>query len=244
MSEARVEIPSPDGPIPSFEAWPEGEGPFPAIIIYMDAPGIREELRNFARRIAGQGYYCLLPDMYYRKGRFRMDELTDHPDPRKAMFEHMGSLTNELVMRDTAAMLAYMDGHAAVKAGKKGCIGYCMSGQYVVSAAGTFPDVFAGSASLYGVSTVTDAPDSPHLLADRIAGELYFGFAETDEYVPDQVIDDLKSALDAHGVSYKCDIWPGTHHGFAFPEREAVYAEEASEKVWDIVFEMWDRTLR
>lgn len=210
----------------------------------MDAPGIREELRNFARRIAGQGYYCILPDMYYRKGRFRMTDLQDDPNPRKTMFEHMGSLTNELVMRDTGALLEYLSGHDAVNDGKRGCIGYCMSGQYIVSAAGTYPDQFGGCASAYGVSIVTEEPDSPHLLADGITSELYLGFAETDEYVPDQVIKDMKASFDAASVNYKCDVWPGTHHGFAFPEREAVYAHEASEKVWEIVFDMWDRTLR
>ena len=39
----------------------------------MDAPGIREELRNLARRIAKRGYFCLLPDMYYRIGTLRFD---------------------------------------------------------------------------------------------------------------------------------------------------------------------------
>ena len=48
-------------------------GPFPPIIFYMDAPGIREELRNMARRIARHGYFCILPDMYYRLGTVRFD---------------------------------------------------------------------------------------------------------------------------------------------------------------------------
>jgi len=30
----------------------------------MDARGVREEMRNMARRIAKQGYFCLLPDLY------------------------------------------------------------------------------------------------------------------------------------------------------------------------------------
>ena len=50
-----------------------GPGQFPGIIFYMDAPGIREELRNMARRIARHGYFCLLPDMYYRLGPLRFD---------------------------------------------------------------------------------------------------------------------------------------------------------------------------
>jgi carboxymethylenebutenolidase len=106
----------------------------------MDAPGIREELRDFCRRIAGEGYYALLPDMYYRPGttEFEYEELMD-PETGAAtmrkMFDAMGSLTNELVMRDTRAMLDFLATESAVKPGFKGCIGDCMIGQYVVSAA-------------------------------------------------------------------------------------------------------------
>ena len=68
MIERHVEIPSRNGPIPTFAVCPDGPGSYPGIILYMDAPGIREELHNLARRIAKHGYFCALPDMYYRLG--------------------------------------------------------------------------------------------------------------------------------------------------------------------------------
>ena len=52
---------------------PETGETFPAVILYMDASGIREELKELSRRIAGQGYFCLLPDLYYRLGSIRLD---------------------------------------------------------------------------------------------------------------------------------------------------------------------------
>ena len=73
MAEFEIDVVTPDGKMGSFVAHPDGKGPFPAVILYMDAPGIREELRDFARRIASQGYFCLLPDMYYRNGQLRFD---------------------------------------------------------------------------------------------------------------------------------------------------------------------------
>jgi carboxymethylenebutenolidase len=154
----------------------------------------------------------------------------------------MRSLNNELVMRDTGAMLNFLTSESAVASGPKGCIGYCMSGQYVVSVAGTFPDDFRAAASLYGVGIVTDQSDSPHLLADKMKGELYLGFAETDEYVGDNVIPDLRTQLDEHGVDYRLDIWPNTHHGFCFPQRDA-YSEEPAEQVWGLVFDLFKRKL-
>jgi carboxymethylenebutenolidase len=242
MIEKIVEIETAAGAMETFTVAP-GAGAHPPVIIYMDAPGIREELYDFARRIAGQGYFVLLPDMYYRRGRLRFDLATIDETTRRQMFAAMQSLDNRLVMEDTRAMLDFIDASASARPGPRGCIGYCMSGQYVVSAAGAYPEAFAASAALYGVGIVTDKPDSPHLLAPHIKGELYLGFAEEDEYVPDNVIPDLKAALDSAKVAYRLDVWPGTHHGFCFPQR-ATYAEKAAEGVWEIVFDMFGRRLR
>ena len=73
MIERDVNVTGRSGAIPSFAVCPDGPEAFPGIILYMDAPGIREELRNLARRIAKHGYFCLLPDMYYRIGTLRFD---------------------------------------------------------------------------------------------------------------------------------------------------------------------------
>lgn len=240
MIEETPSIETPDGQMETFTVMPDGDGPFPAVILYMDAPGIRDELREFCRRIAAEGYYALLPDMYYRIG-FRMTRFDEQG--MKEMFDAMRSLNNELVMRDTGAMLSFLASRASVASGPKGCIGYCMSGQYVVSAAGTYPDDFGAAASLYGVGIVTKKSDSPHLLADKMKGELYLGFAETDEYVGDDVVPKLKAELDQHSVDYRLDVWPGTEHGFCFPERVGAYHEESAEQVWGIVFDLFKRKL-
>jgi carboxymethylenebutenolidase len=241
MHEFHTDVATADGQMECFAVHPDSDGPYPAVILYMDVPGIREELRNFCRRIAEQGYFALLPDMYYREGKLRFD-LSKGEEELQKMFATGMKLTIDGIMRDTGGMLAYLDGNPTVS-GPTGCIGYCMSGQYVVAAAGTYPDQIAAAASLYGVRIVTDQDDSPHKLADKIKGELYLGFAETDPYVEDNVIPDLKAALDANDVTYNLEIHPGTEHGFCFPERPG-YAEAAAEKVWDTVFELYERTLK
>ncbi len=241
MKEEILTIKTQDGDMETLVVSHGDEARAP-VIIYMDAPGIREELYGFARRIAAEGYTVLLPDMYYRLGRLRFDLSTADDSVREEMFTAMRSLNNALVMSDTAGMLAWMQKDARIEQGPVGCIGYCMSGQYVVTAAGTYPEFFAASASLYGVGIVTDAPDTPHKLASSMKGELYLGFAETDEWVPDNVIPDLRAELDSHSVSYTLDIWPDTGHGFCFPEREA-YVKDAAEQVWTKVFDMFKRRL-
>jgi len=227
----------------SYIFHPENQAPSPVVILYMDAPGIRDELFDFCKRIAKEGYYVLLPDMYYRHGKIRYDWSEFTEETRKDMFEKMYSLNNQLVMEDTQSMLQFLETENQAKSSPIGCIGYCMSGQYVISAAGTFPSEFAAAASLYGVGIVTDKNDSPHLLANKIKGELYLGFAETDVYVPENVIQDLKEVLDKEGVTYQLDIWAETEHGFCFPMRP-VYSEEAAEKVWKIAFDLFKRKLQ
>jgi len=243
MIEKDVVITSRNGPIPAFAACPEGSGPYPGILFYMDAPGIREELRNLARRFAKHGYFCLLPDMYYRLGQLRFDMVRRADGMRPTMMAAMNSLTNALVTEDTAAWLGFLDAQDKVKPGPLGCVGHCMSGRYVTTAAARFANRFAASASLYGVGIVTEAEDSPHLLIDRIKGEMYYAFAEIDEHVPETVIPTLRTALDKAGTRYAIDTYKGSRHGFQFPERD-VYETEAAEAAWAKIVAMWDRNLK
>lgn len=245
MIERHVEIPSRNGPIPTFAVCPDGPGSYPGIILYMDAPGIREELHNLARRIAKHGYFCALPDMYYRLGLLRFN-MARTPRPEgfmPTMFAAMNSLTNQLVVDDTAAWLGWMDAQEKVSPGPMGCVGYCMSGRYITTVAARYANRFAGSASLYGVGIVTKEEDSPHKLVPKIKGEIYFGFAETDPHVAEGTIPTLTDALKTAKIKHVLEVLPGTHHGYQFPERD-VYDAEAAENSWAKIFNMWDRTLK
>ena len=242
MGEFHVDVETADGQMSCFAAHPDGDGPFPAVILYMDAPGIREELRDFARRIAGEGYFCLLPDMYWRMGQLRFNMAIEPDVCVPLMLKTMETINLDKIKRDTEGMLAYLNAHDKVR-GPYGCVGYCMSGQYVVMAAGEFPDDIKATASLYGVGIVTDSDQSPHINAAKITGELYLGFAEEDPWVDDNVIPTVTKTLDDAGVTYECEIHPATEHGFCFPQRPA-YVEDRAEIVWDKVFAMYERQLK
>ena len=115
-----------------------------------------------------------------------------------------------------------------------------MSGQFAINAAGTFPDRVAAAASLYGVLLVTDKADSPHLMARMAKAELYFGCAETDVYAPMEVIEQVKAGMT--GSNNEVEIYPGTHHGFAFPKRP-VYDRDAAERHWERLLALYRRNL-
>jgi carboxymethylenebutenolidase len=242
MIEDEIEISTKHGMMPTFVVRPEEGGPHPAIIFYMDAPGIREELRNMARRYARQGYYVILPDLYYRLGMLRFDTHRRNDSMSVVIRTVRQSIDDEKIMDDTAAMFGYLDGQSEVKPGPAAVVGYCMSGSYVAAAAIHFPDRIAAAASFYGMNIVTDKDNSPHKSFDKIKGELYLAFAEEDPVVPAETLPVMKAALEKAGTKHEMERFPGTHHGFCFVERE-VYDRPAAETAWRKTFDLFARRL-
>ncbi len=245
MIEQTVEIPTKDGATTTFIVHPEREGPHPVVLFFMDAPAIREELRDMARRIAAAGYYVMLPNLYYRKGVLELADLPPLPEAeaRARMFELMGSITIPLIMDDGDALLTYADRDPAAGKGPIATVGYCMSGQYAINFAARYPDRVAAAASIYGVQLVTDKADSPHLAAQTAKAELYFACAEHDSYAPLEMVQALDQSVKSNKVNAEVELYPGVHHGFAFPQRGAVYDKPAAERHWERLFALWKRRL-
>ena len=243
MVEHHLDIHTAHGAMNSFIVHPEEGGPHPVVLFYMDAPGKREELHDMARRLASVGYYVVLPNLYYRRTReFELKDRT--PEGMAPMFELMNSLTNSMVVRDTEAMLRFVDTQPAADRTRIGVVGYCMSGPFVFAAAAEFPDRIQAMAALHPANMVTDRDDSPHKMCDRIQCDTYIGCAEIDKWAPPATIAQLQAALDAAGTPYRLEWYPGAHHGFVFPRREGIYQREAAERHWERLFALFDRTLR
>jgi carboxymethylenebutenolidase len=244
MIDQQIEIPTKDGHTTTFITHPERGGPFPVIIFYMDAPAIREELRDMARRLATSGYYVMLPNVYYRAGVMELGPVPPDPDApeRKKMFEYMNSINIPMVMEDTKGLLAYADKDPAANTKIVGTVGYCMSGRYAINAATHFPDRVKAAASIYGTHLATDQPDSPHIAGKKTKAELYFGCAETDVYAPPEIIEKIKVGMKEHGANGEVEVYPGTHHGFAFPKRP-IYHRDAAERHWERLLALYHRNL-
>ncbi|HKO72374.1 MAG TPA: dienelactone hydrolase family protein, partial [Bradyrhizobium sp.] len=154
----------------------------------------------------------------------------------------MASINIPLVMEDTRALLDYAERQSAARADIVGTVGYCMSGRYAINAATHFPERVKAAASMYGTHLVTDEPDSPHLAARKAKAELYFGCAETDIYAPADIIEKLKQRMKDDRANGEVEIYPGTHHGFAFPKRP-VYDRDAAERHWERLLALYRRNL-
>ncbi len=241
MIEHHIDIKTKDGMMNTFITHPEEGGPHPVILFLMDAPGKREELHDMARRLGTAGYYVMLPNLYYRS--MREFSLVRDEGGMKRMFELMGSIPNDLVMEDVGVMLAHADTQAAARKGKVGVVGYCMSGPFAFRAASKHADRVAAAASIYGAGLVTDKPDSPHLFARDIKGEMYFACAEIDRWAPPEQIDALEKHLSTFDINYRIEWYPRAEHGFAFPQRAGIYDKASAERHWERLFAMFGRNL-
>ncbi len=172
MQEKTINIVTQDGEMETFVTCPDGEGPYPAVIFYMDALGIRGELLDMARRVASVGYFALMPNLYYRAGgpSFDASRLPAYENPRMQELNH--GTTNQMVLSDTAALLDYCKSETLARDSAKATIGFCMGGRHAFGAAGTYSHEIKAAASIHGGFLVTDKPDSPHLLVDKVQGEL------------------------------------------------------------------------
>ena len=244
MIEETLDIETRDGPMETFICRPE-RGTHPTVFMLMDAPGIRDELRDMASRLATVGYAVLLPNLYYRAGRdtfFGPDVLTKGSDDHTRMRAIRTKMTIPPVMNDVADMLAYVDARDDMTSDRVGVHGYCMSGPYALAAAARYPERVAAAASFYGTWLVSDAEESPHLTLEQGDAERYIACAEIDELAPMPMVDELQELFEAAGSPGELEVYADVHHGFAFPSRR-IYDRDAAERHWERLIALYRRNL-
>ena len=246
MLEKQIEIETRDGLMTTFICRPERNAPHPVVLFYMDAWGIREELREMVRRYATVGYYVVLPNLYYRSGILEPGPIpywdgTGTP-PAHPIIEARAALTITRVMTDTEALLHYLRADSSARAGAMGVVGYCMSAQFAINAAAQFSDRISAAGSIFGTALMTSDSDSPHLAARKTKAELYFACAEKDAWAPLPMVQQLASELKNAAVNAEVEIYPGAEHAFAFPERPT-YDKASAERHWERMFALFRRRL-
>jgi len=241
----KVDIETRDGVCPSYVYRPSGDGPWPAVLVFMDGLGIRPTMLEIGERLAKHGYFALLPDLFYRSGPYEpMDARSVFTDAekRKVLREKFASATQANIMSDTRAFLDYLAAHPDVTPGGIGTTGYCMGGLMSLTAAGTYPDRIVATASYHGARLATDAPESPHLLAPKIKSRVYVAGAIEDPSFPDDMKARLEDALTKAGVDHLIETYPAKH-GWVFRDTP-VYDAAASERHWQTMIALFDETLK
>ena len=245
VTAADVEVPTPDGTADCHFVHP-ASGAHPGVLIWPDALGLRPAFEQMGRRLAESGYAVLVVNPYYRTERapvlpegasFR-DEAT-----RKKIFPLMRSLTPETIVTDATAFVGFLDAQDAVAGDRAmGTMGYCMGGSMTMRTAAAFPHRIGAGASFHGGRLVTDAPDSPHRLVDRIRAHYLFAIAENDDQKDPKAKTVLRDAFAAAGLPAEIEVYAGTLHGWCPPD-SAVYHEAQAERAWSRLLALFETAL-
>ncbi|MEV6278859.1 dienelactone hydrolase family protein [Nocardia sp. NPDC051832] len=250
MPSTTVQIPTPDGSADALIAYPYASGGrYPGVLLYPDGIGVRPVLREMAEKLAGEGYYVLVPNLFYRHGPAPVIGIPDltRAENREPFFARLMPVisehTTERAERDALAYLDFLSAQPQVRPGPVAVIGYCMGAGLALRTAAARPGQVAAVACFHPGPLVTDTPDSPHLLASRLSAKVYLGLAEHDEQsMPATAIAALREAFDIAGVRYDSEVYPGTVHGFTMSDT-AAFNPDALQHHWEALLPLLHRSL-
>ena len=242
VTETEVTVKTPDGNCDAAFIHPT-TGSYPGVLIWTDIFGLRPSMRDFAKRIAAEGYSVLVPNPFYRTAKAPV-----FADPTKFDFGNQADmaklppLTGPLnapgaAEKDAVAYVAFLDAQRQVdKAKKIGTQGYCMGGPLVVKTAAAVPNRIGAGGSFHGGGLVTDQASSPHLLAPKIKARMYFGVAANDDMRQPDAKDKLKAAFAAANVPAEIEVY-GSLHGWCVPDMPLqngapIYNRPDAERAW------------
>ena len=241
MVETEVEVKTPDGLCDAVFIHPAA-GSHAAVLVWPDALGLRPAMRDIGKRIAAQGYSVLVPNPFYRSAKAPVFDASFSFQNQADMAKLqglMGALNAAgAAEQDAVAFIAFLDSQKQVDKSKKvGTQGYCMGGPLVVKTAAAVPNRVGAGASFHGGGLVTDKPNSPHLLASKIKGRMYFGVASNDDARQPDAKDKLREAFEAAKVSAEIEVYPGALHGWCVPDMplqngKPIYNQPDAERAW------------
>lgn len=228
-----VTITTPDGEAEAFFVAPE-TGKHPAVLVWPDVAGLRDAYRTMGARLASAGYAVLVVNPYYRSSKLPVlkDFAEWRTDEGRAKIAPMReALTAEAITRDGAAYVAWLDQQEEVDTAKKvGTTGYCMGGSFTFRTAVGAPDRVGVIGSFHGGGLVTEAPDSPHRLFDRMKCAALICIAQNDDERQPEAKTELAKAAEAAGRPAEIEVYPA-QHGWCTID-SPVYEAAPAEKAW------------
>jgi carboxymethylenebutenolidase len=241
VMEADVQVTTPSGTCDAALVHPQGSGRWPAVILFVDAFGLRPAMRDIAKRLAADGYTVLVPNPYYRSTKAPGIEPGfdfTNPADRAKLEKLRAPITSDAVMQDATAYVKFLDSQSSVdKKAKMGVFGYCMGGPMTMQAAAAQPERIGAGASFHGGGVVTDKPDSPHLLVPKMKAQYYFGIAANDDQRQPDAKTKLNEAFHAAHLPAKIEVYEGTLHGWCVKDMplqagKPIYDEASAERAW------------
>lgn len=208
--------------VEAYLAKPEGEGPWPGIVLLAEVYNVNHWVREVADGYAEAGYLCLAPDLYWRQepGRYLAYTPEDQVDARRLGF----SMDLDAFTGDMADYAKALSGRADCT-GKVGSVGFCLGGKLVYLAIAR--DLVDAGVAYYGVQLDQFLDEAP-----KVEKPLMMHFAELDEHVPQETVAKVKAAL---GDKPNVEIFDylGADHGFnrhGYPPHDPEAAKTALDR--------------
>lgn len=227
----------------AYLATPEGSGPFPAVIVWMEIFGVNDHIRDVTRRVAAEGYVAVAPDFFHRTGpglNLGYDEAGFEEG-----FKHLGSLQADQMIEDARAALSYVRSRPDVLSDKVGTMGFCIGGHMTYLTA-CETDV-AAAASYYGggIAAAQGPGGAPGTLTRSagISGRVHCYFGGEDSMIPEDQVAAVRAALAEVDGRNEVHVYAGADHGFHCDQR-GTYHEASAKDAWEKTKALFAATLR
>jgi len=234
VTRRSVEIETADGTCPAALSLPDEGGSWAAVIMYPDAGGMRETMREMGEQLSDMGYVVLVPDLYYRHGPYDPIDMRTAFSTKESAEKVMGlaqGYTVEMVVRDAGTFIDYLETLPEKRPGAVGTTGYCMGGRLSLLTAANLGERIAGAASFHGGNLAkAEDPDSPHHKAGAMKAAVYVAGAIEDRSFTAEQKELLETSLSEAHVVHTIETYPA-HHGFAVPDNPT-YDAVAAERHW------------
>jgi carboxymethylenebutenolidase len=246
VTEKDVSIKTPDGTCDAALYVPNGQGSWPAVLVWPDIMGLRPAFRDMGRRLAAMGYVVLVPNPFYRSAHAPViGESFDfsNPEQRARLMGYRGAMSDAGVDSDANAYVAFLDAQPQTsKTRKVGVQGYCMGGALSFRTAAALPGRIAAVGSFHGGNgLVTKDANSPHLLIAKTNAAFLVCQAQNDDKQMPQMKDDLKAAFAAAKHTATVDVY-AADHGWCVPGGQVYNAAEA-ERAWSNLGKLYQTSL-
>jgi carboxymethylenebutenolidase len=226
--------------------YPEGKGPWPAVLVWTDILGLRPVFREMGRRLAAEGYTVLVPNPFYRNAKAPVVDGSfdfSKPEDRAKVMPMAQALTADANISDAKSYVSFLDAQPQTDRKKKiGVQGYCMGGPLTFRTAATRADRIGAAATFHGGGLVTDKPDSPHLLIPQMKAEVLCCVADNDDKRDPAAKDKLKEAFAAAHLKATVEVFEGCNHGWTVRGSQ-VYNEAGAERAWSERAALYKRNL-
>jgi carboxymethylenebutenolidase len=209
-----------------YLARPEGDGPFPGVIVIQEWWGLNENVKDIARRFAAEGFAAFAPDLYH-------GTVVSEPDQAQKL---MMSMDMPRAAQELVKATEYLCHQPYMEGRRIGAIGFCMGGSLAFSLACDTP-LISAVAPFYG------APPEPIDRVQTMKAPAFIVYAENDGWIGPEVREKVQQALSEHNKEFDIKVYPGTDHAFFNDTRPEVYDPVASADAWRRVLELFRANL-